>query len=135
MLKLFYLIQPRCLLILKFNEKFISKQTCLDKYYKRGFSTSKCYYTDFNMTLLVEYEILRPLTILIHLGSPNDAKIFDGMVSGLKRRRLIGKGQLLIADKGFYCTYNYLIRINKYKIVPLIFPEKNPSMELLKDKN
>jgi len=68
----------------------------------------------------MEYEILRPLMILIHPGSPNDAKIFDEIMFELKRRRLLRKGQLLIADNGFYSVYNYLIRINKYKTVPLI---------------
>ena len=62
---------------LKFNGKYISKQTCLDKDYKRGFSTSKGHYADFQMTLAVKYETLRPLAILIYPGSPNDAKIFD----------------------------------------------------------
>jgi hypothetical protein len=32
---------------LKFNGKYISKQTCLDKDYKRGFFTSKGYYAGF----------------------------------------------------------------------------------------
>ena len=36
------LIDSTSILIdLKFNGKYISKQTCLDKDYKRGFSTSK----------------------------------------------------------------------------------------------
>jgi len=54
-------------------------------------------------------------------------------MSELKRRRLLKKGQLVIADKGFYTAKNYLIGINKYKIVPLIFPKK-PTLEVLKDK-
>ena len=119
---------------LKFNGKFISKQTCLDKDYKRGFSTSKGHYSGFQMTLAVEYETLRPLAILIHSGSPNDAKIFDEMMFELKIRRLLRKGQQIIADKGFYSAKNYLIGINRYKIVPLIFPRKNPTLKVLKDK-
>lgn len=129
------LIDSTPLLIdLKFNGKFLSKQTCLDKDYKRGFSTSKGHYAGFQMTLAVEYETLRPLAILIHPGSPNDAKIFDEIMFELKRRRLIKKGQLIIADKGFYSAKNYLIGINKYKIVPLIFPRKKPTLKTLKDK-
>jgi len=119
---------------LKFNGKFISKQTCLDKDYKRGFSTSKGHYAGFQMTLAVEYETLRPLAILIHSGSPNDAKIFDEIMFELKKRRLLQKGQLIIADRGFYGAKNYLIGINKYKIVPLIFPRKKPTLKVLKDK-
>jgi len=129
------LLDSTALLIdLKFNGKFISKQTCLDKDYKRGFSTSKGHYAGFQMTLAVEYETLRPLAILIHPGSPNDAKIFDEMMFELKRRRLLKKGQVIIADKGFYSACNYLTGINKYKIVPLVFPRKKPTLEVLKDK-
>ncbi|MBV1766767.1 MAG: IS5/IS1182 family transposase, partial [Methanobacterium sp.] len=40
----------------------------------------------------------------------------------------------MIADRGFYSAYNYLIGINKYKIVPLVFPKKKPTLEVLKDK-
>jgi len=129
------LIDSTSILIdLKFNGKFLSKQTCLDKEYKRGFSTSKGHYAGFQMTLAVEYETLRPLAILIHPGSPNDAKIFDEMMGELKRRRLLRKRQLIVADKGFYSASNYLIGINKYKIVPLVFPRKKPTLEVLKDK-
>jgi hypothetical protein len=129
------LIDSTPLLIdLKFNGKLISKQTCLDKDYKRGFSTSKGHYAGFKMTLAVEYETLRPLAILIHSGSPNDAKIFDEIMFELKRRRLLQKGQQIIADKGFYSAKNYLIGINKYKIIPLIFPRKKPTLKVLKDK-
>jgi len=44
----------------------------------------------------------------------------------LKRRRFLRKGQLIIADKRFYSIYNYLIYINKYKTVPLVFTRKKP---------
>ncbi len=41
------------LIDLKFNGKYISKQTYLNKDYKRGFSTSKDHYSGFKMTLAV----------------------------------------------------------------------------------
>ncbi len=56
------------------------------------------------------------------------------MMLELKRRRLLRKGQLIVADKGFYSACNYLIGINKHQIVPLIFPKKKPTLEVLKDK-
>jgi len=86
------------------------------------------------MTIAVEHETLRPLAILIYPGSPNDAKIFDKMMYELKRRRLLKKGQLVIADRGFYSACNYLTGINKYKIIPLVFPRKKPTLKVLKDK-
>ena len=63
-----------------------------------------------------------------------NTKIFDEIIFELKRRRLLKKGQLIIADRGFYSAYNYLTGINKYKIVPLVFPRKKPTLEVLKDK-
>lgn len=119
---------------LKFNGKYISKQTCLDKEYKRGFSTSKGHYAGFQMTLAIEKETLKPLAILIHSGSPNDTKIFDEIMYELKKRRVIRKGQVVICDRGFYSANNYLIGINKYKVVPCIFPKKKPILDKLKDK-
>jgi len=53
-------------------------------------------------------------------------KIFDEMMFELKRRRLLRKGQLIVADKGFYSASNYLIGINKYK---------NNSFSISKKKN
>jgi hypothetical protein len=39
-----------------------------------------------------------------------------------------------MADKRFYSACNYLIGINKYNIVPLVFPRKKPTLKVLKDK-
>jgi len=44
-LKLFLLDSTSILIDLKFNGKYISKQTCLDKNYKRGFLPPKAIYT------------------------------------------------------------------------------------------
>jgi len=43
----------------------------------------------------------------------------------LKRRRIARRGDTVIMDKGFYTYRNYLIGINEYRIVPLIFPRSN----------
>ena len=37
----------------------------------------------------------------------------------------------MIMDKGFYAYKNYLVGINEYRIVPLIFPRKNFDIERL----
>jgi hypothetical protein len=54
---------------------FQSKPTVI-KTTKEGFLPPKDIIW-FQMTLAVEYETLRPLSILIYPGSPNDTKIFD----------------------------------------------------------
>ena len=43
----------------------------------RGFSTTKCYYIGFKVTLGLEKDSLCPISIIIHSGAKNDSKIFD----------------------------------------------------------
>ena len=59
---------------------------------------------------------------------PNDTKIFDNMLFKIIRRRILMKRQLILAERGFYSLNNYLIGINKYKIVPSLFLKKKPSL-------
>jgi hypothetical protein len=54
--------------------------------------------------------------------------MFDDMLFELKKRRILKKGQLILADKEFYSLKNYSIGINKYKIVPLLFSKRKPSL-------
>ena len=98
----------------------------LSKDYKRCYSTNVGHYAGFKVTIAIEQRTSKPLTILMHEGCPNDSEIFDDMLFELQRRRILRIGQLILADKGFYSLNNYLIGLNKYKIVPLIFPKKKP---------
>lgn len=43
----------------------------------------------------------------------------------IKERRIIKEKDLILFDKGYYSLENYLIGINKFKIVPIIFPRKS----------
>jgi hypothetical protein len=70
---------------LKFDGKYLSKQSLLVKDYKRAFSTSIGHYAGFKLTLAMEYETGKPLAILIYKGGPNDAKIFDEILNELKK--------------------------------------------------
>ncbi len=119
---------------LKFNGKYLSKESLNEKDYKRAYSTTIGHYAGFQMTLAVDHDTCKPLAILIHPGSPNDTKLFDGIMNELKKRRILRKGQLVLCDKGFYSRENYLIGINTYKIVPLLFPKKKPSILTLMDR-
>jgi hypothetical protein len=113
---------------LKFHGKFLSKQMLLSKDYKRCYSTNIGHYAGFKMTIAIEQRTCKPLAILMHQGCPNDSKIFDDMLFELQKRRILRIGQLILADRGFYSLNNYSIGINKYKIVPLLFPKKKPSL-------
>ena len=40
-----------------------------------GFSTTKGYYIGFKVTLVLEKDTLCPISVIIHSGAKNDAKI------------------------------------------------------------
>ena len=101
------------------------KQADLEgKDYKWGFSP-KGMFIGMKLTLVLEYPSLKPLLFLLHPANRHEAKIFDQVMEELKRRRIIRRGDVIIMDKGFYAYRNYLIGINEYRIVPLIFPRNN----------
>ena len=79
-------------------------------------------------------ETLSPVSILIHSGAPNDSKLFDEILQELKRRRLIKYKDIIYFDKGYYSLNNYSIGVNKYKIVPVIFPKSSFSLDKLKNQ-
>ena len=93
----------------------------LSKDYKRCYSTNVGHYAGFKVTIAIEQRTSKPLAILMHEGCPNDSKVFDDMLFELQKRRILRIGQLILADRGFYSLNNYLIGLNKYKIIPLTF--------------
>jgi len=105
----------------------ISKKSLEKKPYKWGYSSSKGHYIGLKLTLALDCKTMQPLAMLIHEGSPNDAKIFDEIMDELLRRRIIRKGDRLFFDRGYFSKENYQTAIVKYKIAVLIFPRgKNP---------
>ena len=112
----------------------ISKKSLEKKPYKWGYSSSKGYYIGLKLTLAIDCRTMQPIAMLIHEGSPNDAKIFDEIMTKLKIRRISRKGDNLFFDKGYFSKYNYQISISKYKTVALIFPRgKNPVNSVFSD--
>jgi hypothetical protein len=105
----------------------ISKKKLEKKPYKWGFSSSKSYYIGLKLTLAIDCRTMQPVAMLLHEGTPNDAKIFDEIMNELKIRRIIHRGDRLYFDKGYFSKDNYQIAITKYKTAVLIFPRgKNP---------
>ena len=105
----------------------ISKKSLKKKPYKWGYSSSKGYYIGLKLTLAVDCRTMQPITMLLHEGTPNDAKIFDEIMNELKTRRIIRRGDRLFFDKGYFSKNNYQIAVMKYKTSVLIFPRgKNP---------
>ncbi|WP_405308201.1 transposase [Methanobrevibacter sp.] len=101
---------------------------------KWSYSSSKGFYIGFKATVILDYDSMNPVSILIHSGAPNDAKLFDEIMENLQKRRIIQKGDMLIFDKGYYSYKNYQLGISKYKIVPFIFPKDNFKRTKLNDQ-
>jgi len=105
----------------------ISKKSLEKKPYKWGYSSSKGFYIGLKLTLALDCRTMQPLAMLLHEGSPNDAKIFSEILEELKNRRIMRKGDVLLFDKGYFSKENYQIAIVNYKSAILIFPRgKNP---------
>ena len=103
----------------------IRKADLEDREFKRLFSLKRLLHVTSSQWLWIGN--LKPLAFLIHEGSPNDAKLFKVMKE-LKRRRIVRKGDVTMADKGYYSYRNYVMAISRFKVVPLIFPRKNFSL-------
>ena len=100
------------------------------KDYRWGYSAKGCF-VGMKLTLVLEYPSLKPLLFLLHPANRHEAKIFEEVMDGLKRRRITRRGDTVIMDKGFYAYRNYLMGVNRYRIVPLIFPRSNFDIERL----
>ena len=79
--------------------------------------------------MVLDKETLYPVSILIHPGGPNDAKIFENILKELKRRRLLKKHTQLLFDRGYYSKENYKISINVYRTLSIIFPRSSNIIE------
>ena len=101
---------------------------------KWSYSSSKGFYIGFKATIIIDFDSMNPVSILIHSGAPNDAKLFDEIMENLQKIRIIRKGDTLIFDKGYYSYQNYQLGISKYKIIPFIFPKDNFKRNKLKDQ-
>ena len=101
---------------------------------KWGYSTTKKYFIGFKVTVVLEKRTLTPISILIHPGAPSDARIFEGILKELKRRKIIKKRDKLYFDKGYFSIENYQIVINQYKIISIIFPKENFDINRIKDE-
>jgi len=107
------------------------KQADLEgKDYRWGYS-AKGMFVGMKLTLVLEHPSLKPLLFLLHPANMHEAKIFQEVMEELRRRRIARKGDTVIMDKGFYAYKNYLVGINEYKIVPLIFPRSNFNLSRL----
>ena len=97
-----------------------------------GFSTTKGHFIGFKVTVVLNEKTMAPVSILIHSGAPNDSKIFDEVLQDPHKKRIIKRKDLILFDRGYYGYKNYQIGINKYNIIPIIFPRESYMEEKLK---
>ena len=115
------------------NDKhFIPKEHLEKLNLKWGFSTTKGHFIGFKVTVVLNEKTMAPVSILIHSGAPNDSKIFDEVLQDLQKRRIIKRKDIILFDRGYYAYKNYQIGINKYRIIPIIFPKGSYHEEKLK---
>lgn len=100
------------------------------KDYKWGYSTSGKF-IGMKLTLVIEYPSLRPLAFLLHPANKHEATIYQEVLDELRRKKITRKGDTIIMDKGFYAYRNYLIGLNQYNVIPLIFPRNNFKLDRL----
>jgi len=81
--------------------------------------------------MVIEYPSLMSVAFLLHQGSSSDAKLYEEILEDLKRRGIARDGDTIISDKGYYGYRNYTMGISRFKVIPVIFPEKNFKMEKL----
>ena len=115
-------------------KKYITPEHLKKLKLKWGYSTTNGHYIGYKVTVVLEKTTKTPVSILIHPGSPNDTKIFDEVLKELRRRRLIKPKDIIYFDKGYFSHKNYEIGINKYKIIPVIFPKKVFKINKFKDR-
>lgn len=114
---------------LNWFKRKIKKKDLENKPYKWGYSSSKGYYIGYKLTFVVEFPCLRPVFLWLHDGCPYDAKLLPEILETLRRKRILRIRDIFIGDKG-YCKYsNYKLAFSKYRVIPLIFPRKDFSIE------
>ncbi len=89
-----------------------------------GGHSAKGLFVGMKLTLVLEYPF-KHLLFLLHPANRREARIFREVMNVLKRRKILWGRDTIIMDKGFYAYRNYLVGINKYIIVLLIFPRNN----------
>ena len=107
------------------NKQNIGKK---NKKYKYAYDYSHGYYVGFKLILAInqEFEILG---FEIHKDSPHDSTLLVSFVEKLVKSRIIRYGDIIVCDKGFTSKQNYQILINRFYVVPIIYPKKNTNID------
>ena len=99
-----------------------------DKKYNYAYDHSSGYYVGFKLILAINpnFEILG---FEIYKNSPHDSKLLVSFVEKLIRSRIIRPGDIIVCDKGFTSKQNYQVLINRFYVIPIIYPKKNTNID------
>jgi hypothetical protein len=106
-----------------------------NKKYKYSYGPSVGYYVGFKLILAINQNN-ELLGFEIFMNSPNDSKLLIPFVEKLFHSRIIKSGDIIICDKGFTSKANYQIIINRFNVIPIIYPRKNTNLDkIIRDLN
>jgi len=117
------------MLDINLDKKYYTKEELDEKNFKIGFSQTHGSFIGGKLTLAIDFHTGQPLAMLVHQGAYSDAKIFPEMLEELKRRRIISKRDMIMADRGYVSYDNYEKGVMEYEIIPFIFPRKNMRLD------
>lgn len=100
----------------------------LGKKYRFSFYPSVGYYIGFKLILAIDQD-LDIIGFQIHKNCPNDSKLLFPFVESLYKSKRIKYGDIILCDKGFTSKRNYLLLINRFCLIPLIYPRKNTKID------
>jgi hypothetical protein len=99
-----------------------------DKKYKYSYGPSIGYYVGFKLILAINQDN-ELLGFEIFNDSPNDSKLLIPFLDKLYRTGIIKSEDLIICDKGFTSKKNYKELINRFYLIPIIYPRINTNLD------
>jgi len=106
-----------------------------NKKYNWSYYPSIGYFVGFKLILAIDLDD-NLIGFEIHKDCPNDSKLLIPFVERLYNSRRIHSGDLILCDKGFTSKKNYQMLINRFYVIPIIYPRKNTNLDqIIKDLN
>jgi len=99
-----------------------------NKKYKCSYDHSSGFYVGFKLILAInkDFEVLG---FEILENSPHDSIVLVSFIEKLYRLRIIRSRDIIVCDKGFTSKRNYRVLINRFCVIPIIYPKKNTNIE------
>ncbi|PXF53361.1 MAG: hypothetical protein C4B56_02770 [Candidatus Methanophagaceae archaeon] len=98
------------------------------KPYKWSYYPSEGYYVGFKLIVAIDAENYELLGYELYDGCPNDAIILIPLLEKLHSAKKMRMGDVIICDKGSSSTKNYITSINRFFVIPIIYPRMNTNM-------